>query len=139
MKSFKTLLKKQGYILMSDGVQIFDGAVVTAMDKIRLWDQMAQSYMKEVNGVQYFISVGYNGDYFKTDGQVYCTHLHIAKPGKCYLHACLCEFTQKDIERHVIDLANRADAVMALAADGTYNFQDAFQEKKQSYPWQTSN
>lgn len=139
MKSFKALLAKQGYTLMSDGVQIFDGAVVTAMDKIRLWDQMAQSYMKEVDGVQYFISMGYNGDHFKTDGQQYCTHLHIAKPGKCYLHACLCEFRQKDIERHIIDLVGRADAVIALAIDGTYSFEDAFQEKKQSYPWQTSN
>ena len=135
MKQFAKLLNPQGYIKMNDGVQIFDGAVITAMDKIRLWDEMDQSFMKEVNGVQFFLSVGWNANYFKTDGQNYCTHLHIAKEGKCYLHACLCEFIQKDIETDLINLSNRVEF---LISDESYNFEESFTEKQQSYPWQTS-
>lgn len=134
MKKF-TILSKSGFKLMTDGVQIFEGPVVQAMDSIHLWDQIAQSNMKEVDGVKFFISVGYNGRYFKTDGQQYCTHLHIAVEGKCYLHSCFCSWRQNEIDAHVLRMIEK---VNQLTNDSNYNFETEFQDKLKNYPWQTS-
>lgn len=134
MKKF-TILKNNDYKLMSDGIQIFDGPVVEAMDKIHLWDQMAQSYMKEVDGIQYFISIGYNARYFKTDGQQYCTHLHIVKEGKCYLHSCFCSWRQKEIDEHINRMIIRVEQSISSEV---FDFEKEFKEHNKNYPWQTS-
>jgi hypothetical protein len=120
---------------MTDGVQMFEGSVSYAMSKIHLWNELNQSWMKEDKGVQYFISVGYNASYFKTDGQQYCTHLHANKQGKCYLVACLCEWVQKDIEADVENMSRRVEKMIN---DVDFNFEAAFDQKCIDYSHQTS-
>ncbi len=129
MRNFKKLLGEQ-FTLMTDGVQEFDGCVVSAMDSIRLWDCMRISYRFSHNGINYFISIGDNARYFKTDGQKYTTHLHIQKGNECYLGGCLCSWTQSDFPRNV---QYYKDMIEKLIFDG-FDFDATFSEKSKNYP-----
>lgn len=133
MKKNSELLKS-GYKYMSDGEQLFNSATVKAMDKIRLWDNLIHSYMYEKDGIKYYISVGWNGSYFKTDGQIYCTHLHIEKDDKCYLESCLCSWKQNEIPN---DIKIYQDQVQKFIQEGI-DFDSKFDKAIKNYPWQTS-
>jgi len=133
MKKVKLLFDNR-FTHMTDGEQIFDGCVVTAMDSIQLWDYMMISYKLTHNGINYFISIGPNGRYFKTDGQIYATHLHIQRGDDCYLAGCLCAWKKsefpKAVERYIGDIEK-------YIREGI-DFDEKFQAELKNYPWQTS-
>lgn len=133
MKKVKLLFDNR-FTYMSDGEQIFDGCVVAAMQAIQLWDSLMLSYKFTHNGINYFISIGANGGYFKTDGQIYSTHLHIQKGDDCYLAGCLCSWKKsdfpKDVERFIGDVEKYTNEGI--------DFEEKFQAALKNYPWQTS-
>lgn len=129
MKNFNKLLGDR-FIFMSDGVQEFESCVVNAMDSIRLWDAMRVSYKLSHNGINYFISIGDNGRYFKTDGQKYSTHLHIQKDDKCYLEGCLCSWTQSEFPDDVQFYKDKIDGFITSGID----FNSKFEFAEKHYP-----
>jgi hypothetical protein len=131
MKNFNKALGSQ-FTYMSDGIQEFDACVVNAMDSIRLWDCMRLSHKLSHNGINYFISIGDNGRYFKTDGQKYSTHLHIQKGDKCYLEGCLCSWVQSEFTEDVLFYKEKIEGFIANGIDFDAKF--SFAEKH--YPSQ---
>lgn len=132
MKNFNKLLGDQ-FTFMSDGIQEFDACVVDAMGSIRLWDSMRMSYKLSHGGINYFISIGDNGRYFKSDGQVYATHLHIQKDNKCYLEGCLCAWVQSEFPEDIQFYKDKIDGFVSNGID----FETKFSFAEKNYPWQT--
>lgn len=133
MKNYKKFLGKE-WVLMTDGVQLFNNGVFIAMDRIRLWDSMIQCYKLTYDGIDYFISIGGNASYFKTDGQKYCVQLHIAKDEDCYMETCFCTWTQNEIQPKI----EYCKSLVHFMIECKNDFEKSFEKAQENYKWQTS-
>jgi len=133
MKTYKNLLGDD-YVVMNDGKQVFAGGVVTAMQKVSLWDNFYQCYRRTHNGTDFFLSIGENASFFKSDGQRYCVQLHIARGNDCYLSGCFCVWRQNDIQPKLFLYHSLIDELIKSGFDFEKEFSTAFT----NYPWQTS-
>jgi hypothetical protein len=84
--------------------------------------------------IDFYLALGGNASYFKSDGQNGCSHifLHNKKTGTCFLERCLCSYYSKDMAEHARRLKKH------IIEYDENNFEKHLEENLRMHPWQVS-